>query len=116
MQNGRGEDEETFNIQRNPAYTEFMVDGSSLNVNCWDMTELSITETRRLQSPAVTPQALAWHDGALWMGSRDLRRIYKIDSKTWTVVQELEPPGIPWAAVSLGEVLRFTVGQGPDDD
>jgi hypothetical protein len=80
------------------------------------MTELSIIERRRLKSPAVTPQALAWHSGSLWMGSRDLRRIYGIDVKTWTVFEEAEPPGIPWAAVSTGNALRFTIGEGPEDD
>lgn len=50
------------------------------------------------------------------MGSRDLRRIYKIDIGTWTVLEELEAPGIPWAAVSSGDVLRFTIGEGAEDD
>jgi hypothetical protein len=76
----------------------------------------SITERRRLASPAVTPQALAWHGAALWMGSRDLRRIYGIDVKKWTVFEETETPGIPWAAVSTGDALRFTIGEDPDDD
>lgn len=76
----------------------------------------SVIEQRRLPSPAVTPQALAWHGGMLWMSSRDLRRIYAIDGKTWTLVQEIEPPGIPWAAVSAGDDLWFTIGEGPEDD
>ena len=80
------------------------------------MAEPEINERRRLPSPAITPQALAWHSNALWMGSRDLCRIYAIDVNTWTVVQETEAPGIPWAAVSMGEILRFTIGEGPDDD
>jgi hypothetical protein len=80
------------------------------------MQKRSITERRRLSSPAVTPQALAWHSNSLWMGSRDLRRIYGIDVKTWTVLEELEAPGIPWAAVSTGGALRFTIGEDPDDD
>jgi len=50
------------------------------------------------------------------MGSRDLRRIYAIDVNTWTVVQETEAPGIPWAAVSMGEALRFTIGEDPEDN
>jgi len=62
----------------------------------------SIRERRRIVSPAVTPQALAWHNGALWMGSRDLRRIYGIELDTWTVFKEAEAPGIPWAAASSG--------------
>jgi len=76
----------------------------------------TIREVRRLPSPAPTPQALAWHRGALWMGSRDLRRIYVIDRKTWTVIEEMEAPGIPWAAVSAGDDLWFTIGEGPNDD
>jgi hypothetical protein len=78
--------------------------------------ETSITERRRRPSPAVTPQALAWHRDALWMGSRDLRRIFKIDLQTWTVLQEMDAPGIPWAAVSVGDILRFTIGEGLEDD
>ncbi len=80
------------------------------------MVEAEINERRRLPSPAVTPQALAWHSNALWMGSRDLRRIYTIDVKTWTVVQETEAPGIPWAAVSTDGAIRFTIGEDPEDD
>jgi hypothetical protein len=50
------------------------------------------------------------------MGSRDLRRIYAIDAKKWTVLEEREAPGIPWAAVSTNGTLRFTIGEGPNDD
>src|SRR6266576_4466553 len=78
----------------------------------------TITERRRSPSPAVTPQALTW-DGKhklLWMGSRDLRRIYAIHPEKWVVVEEREAPGIPWAAVSINGTLRFTIGEGPDDD
>ena len=76
----------------------------------------SIIEKQRRVSPAETPQALTWHAGALWMGARDLRRIYGIDPKTWTIFEENEPPGIPWAAVSTGDAIRFTIGEGPNDD
>jgi hypothetical protein len=77
-----------------------------------------ISEQRRLHSPATTPQALTWDSDAklLWMGSRDLRRIYAIDLKKWTVVEEREVPGIPWAAVKTNGTLRFTIGEDPDDD
>jgi hypothetical protein len=50
------------------------------------------------------------------MGSRDLRRIYAIDLKTWSVVEEVVAPGIPWAAASSGEDIWFNLGEGPDDD
>ncbi|HEY0369190.1 MAG TPA: hypothetical protein VGC85_06310 [Chthoniobacterales bacterium] len=76
----------------------------------------AINERKRFAAPTVTPQALAWHDGKLWMGSRDLRRIYQIDPQSWTVLEEIEPPGIPWAAVSSGDALYFTLGVGANDD
>ena len=81
-----------------------------------EVTVPPIVERRRLASPTVTPQALAWHRGHLWMGSRDLRRVYQLEADTWRVVREIEPPGIPWAAVSTGRELRFTIGIGGDDD
>ena len=80
------------------------------------MAEPEINERRRLTSPAITPQALAWHSNTLWMGSRDLRRIYAIDVETWTVVKETDASGIPWAAVSTDGIIRFTIGEDPEDD
>ena len=76
----------------------------------------TIKELQRLKSPTKTPQALAWDGNALWMGSRDLRRIYAIDPNKWTVLEEREAPGIPWAAVATNGALRFTIGDGADDD
>jgi hypothetical protein len=78
----------------------------------------SILEQRRLPSPAVTPQALAWDRkrGVLWMGSRDLRRVCAIDPAEWKVTQDIEAPGIPWAAVSTNGSIRFTMGEGVNDD
>jgi hypothetical protein len=76
----------------------------------------AIAERERLVSPAATPQALAWQGNDLWFGSRDLRRIYRMDRKAWTVAEELEAPGIPWAAVSTGDAIWFTLGEGDDDD
>jgi len=50
------------------------------------------------------------------MGSRDLRRVCAIEVKTWTVLEETVAPGIPWAAVSTDGIIRFTIGEDPDDD
>jgi hypothetical protein len=76
----------------------------------------TIIEGGRFPSPAPAPQALAWQADKLWMGSRDLRRIYVIDPKKWKVLDQKEPPGIPWAAVATNGTLRFTIGEGPNDD
>ena len=81
------------------------------------MAELPmINEIERRVSPAPTPQALAWHKGELWLGSRDLRHIYRMEAKSWKVLDDVEAPGIPWAAVSAGDALWFTLGEGEDDD
>ena len=76
----------------------------------------TIIEQGRFPSPAPAPQALAWDGHKLWMGSRDLRRIYAIDPRRWEVREEVKPPGIPWAAVATNGTLRFTIGEGPNDD
>jgi len=54
------------------------------------MIEAQVIEKHRLPSPATTPQALAWdnRNKILWMGSRDLRRIYAIDPENGTVLEE----------------------------
>ena len=82
------------------------------------MADAQIIEKRRFPSPAITAQALAWDSNAklLWLGSRDLHRIYAIDPKKWIVVEEREAPGIPWAAVAINGEVRFTIGEGTDDD
>src|SRR4030095_7097473 len=82
------------------------------------MAKEQIIEKRRFPSPAVTPQALAWDSGnkRLWMGSRDLRRIYVIDPENGTVSKQEDAPGIPWAAVAVNNEFRFTIGEGADDD
>jgi outer membrane protein assembly factor BamB len=76
----------------------------------------TIIERGRFPSPVPAPQALAWDGNKLWMGSRDLRRIYAIDPENGTVLKQQEAPGIPWAAVALNGELRFTIGEDPDDD
>jgi hypothetical protein len=75
-----------------------------------------ISEQQSLPSPARTPQALAWHGGELWFGSRDLQRIYRMDRKNWKLLEDISAPGTPWAAVSAGGCLWFTLGEGPEDD
>ncbi|HEY3660881.1 MAG TPA: hypothetical protein VGK91_06610 [Candidatus Udaeobacter sp.] len=82
------------------------------------MTQPQVIEKHRLASPATTPQALAWDGGnrMLWMGSRDLRRIYTIDPNDGTALKQQEAPGIPWAAVAVDGELRFTIGEGANDD
>lgn len=80
------------------------------------MNPSTIRERERFRSPIPTPQALAWHNNLLWVGSRDTRRICAIDVKTRRIVEEADAPGIPWAAVGVNGTIRFTLGEGPEDD
>ena len=80
------------------------------------MSMNEIIEKRRLASPAVTPQALAWDGKQLWLSSRDLGTLYRIDSDEWKIVEEFDPPGVVWAGVSTNDGCRFTIGEGVDDD
>ena len=77
----------------------------------------AVKNTQRHSSPTITPQALVWDGDHLWMSSRDLGTLYKIDVGTWKIVEEIDPPGIIWAGVSSGNGnMRFTVGKGLNDD
>src|SRR3954468_15554460 len=76
----------------------------------------TVVEQKRFGSPAPAPQALAVFQGSLWMGSRDLARLYQLDLTTGKVRSERECPGTPWAAVATGEAMRFTLGIGTEDD
>ena len=78
------------------------------------MNELRDIERR----PALTqtPQALAWDGEMLWLSSRDLGTLYKVDVAQWKIVAEIDPPGTVWAGVRTNDGWRFTVGKGLNDD
>ena len=76
----------------------------------------TIKEQKRLKSPAVTPQALAWDGKQLWLSSRDLGFFYKVDADKSKVVEELDPPGVIWAAVATNGAVHVTIGKGTNDD
>jgi hypothetical protein len=75
-----------------------------------------IREIHRLSSPAVKPQSLAWDGSKLWMGSRDLRRIYAIDTASWAVTWETAAPGTPWGMAAVGGELRVICGETDADN
>jgi hypothetical protein len=75
-----------------------------------------IAGIQRHTSPTVTPQALAWDGKQLWMSSRDLGTLFRVDPDDWKVGEDLDPPGTVWAAVSTNDGWRFTIGKGLNDD
>ncbi len=76
----------------------------------------TIKEQKRFPSPAVTPQALAWDGKQMWMSSRDLGFLYKIDIERSKILDELDPPGVVWAAVATNGAMHVTIGKGLNDD
>ena len=75
-----------------------------------------IVNLKRHPSPIVTPQALAWKGKELWLSSRDLGTFQRIDLGTWKIAEELDPPGVVWAAVATDDGWRLTIGKGLNDD
>ena len=50
------------------------------------------------------------------MGSRETRRIYALDPKTWTVREEAQAPGTPWGMTVVGDELRVLCGETENDN
>ena len=76
----------------------------------------TVKEQKRFRSPVVTPQALAWDGKQLWMSSRDLGFLYKLNVDASKVVDEVDPPGVVWAAVATNGAMHVTIGKGTNDD
>jgi hypothetical protein len=75
-----------------------------------------VVNLKRYSSPTVTPQALAFDGKQLWMSSRDLGTLYKVDVEGLKIAEEIDPPGIVWGAVLTNDGMRFTIGKGLNDD
>ena len=76
----------------------------------------TVQERKRFRSPTVTPQALAWDGKQLWMSSRDLGFFYKLDATGSKIVDEVDPPGVIWAAVATNGSMHVTIGKGLEDN
>jgi len=50
------------------------------------------------------------------MGSIETDRLYAINPRQWTVIEEDKTPGKPWGMTVLGDELRVVCGIGEDDD
>lgn len=76
----------------------------------------TVQEQKRFRSPTITPQALAWDGKQLWVSSRDLGFFYKLSADGSEVVEEIDPPGVIWAAVATNGTMRVTIGKGSEDN
>jgi hypothetical protein len=78
-------------------------------------TMKTVTEVRRMPSPAPRPQSLAFDGETLWMGSLETCRIYGIDPLHWTVREEMQAPGKPYGMTVIGDELRVLLSEGEED-
>jgi hypothetical protein len=76
----------------------------------------AIKERKRIPSPTVTPQALAWDGKQLWVSSRDLGFFYKLNGDGTKILEEVDPPGVVWAAVQTNGAMHVTIGKGTEDN
>jgi hypothetical protein len=76
----------------------------------------SVVEALRLPSPAPRPQSLAFDGDKIWMGSIETNRLYALDPRQWTLIEEEKVPGKPWGMTVVGDELRVICGEGEEDD
>ena len=75
-----------------------------------------VRELSRHTAPAGRPQPLALLGETLWVGSWDTDHLYAIDTKTWSVTDEVAAPGKPYGLAAVGDELRVVVSIGEHDD
>jgi hypothetical protein len=74
-----------------------------------------VKEVQRRRSPGARPQPLAFHNGRLWLGAWETDKLYAVEPRTWTTVQEVAAPGKPFGMASFGESLYVVVALEDDD-
>jgi len=74
-----------------------------------------IVELRRIDSPTLRPQAIAFDGTNLWLGSIETERLYAIAPQTWTVTDEMSVSGKPWGMTVAGDELLVLLGQTDED-
>ncbi|HEY2553860.1 MAG TPA: hypothetical protein VGI15_01305 [Candidatus Cybelea sp.] len=50
------------------------------------------------------------------MGSIETCRLYALDPRQWTLIEEDTAPGKPWGMTVVGDELRVICGEGDEDD
>ena len=61
----------------------------------------NILEVERLVSPSSEPHAVAIDGNLVYLSSRDTKRIDVMELGSWTKIEEIVPPGMPWG-MTLG--------------
>jgi hypothetical protein len=77
-----------------------------------------IVELARKTAHEPEPHSVASDGTHLWIGSRASKRITVLDPVTWSALDVIEPPGMPWGMTYGGGALVMTCGEsmGQSDD
>jgi hypothetical protein len=73
-------------------------------------------ESVRLPSPCPAPIGIAFDGANLWLGSVETNRIYAVNPRQGSVIEEWPAPGTPYGMTVVGEELRVVVGDDVEDD
>jgi hypothetical protein len=80
------------------------------------LTLPAVEESVRLSSPCPAPIGIAFDGANLWLGSVETNRIYAVDPRQGSVVEEWPAPGTPYGMTVVGDELRVVVGDDAEDD
>jgi glutamine cyclotransferase len=82
------------------------------------MTIQPIIELLRKPAHEPEPHSVASDGKQLWIGSRASKCITVLDPATWSVLDVIEPPGMPWGMTYGDSALVMTCGEstGQSDD
>lgn len=69
----------------------------------------------RIPSPAPAPQALAFDNGVLWMGSWETQKLYGMKPPEFAVTERANAPGRPVGMTAVGEELRVVCSESSED-
>lgn len=75
-----------------------------------------IQEIARYATPGPEPLGIAFHEGALWISSREAHRLYALDRARWSILEDVATPGAPFGIAVGSDGFRLVIGYGHDDD
>ncbi|MBC5799243.1 MAG: hypothetical protein GIX03_08310 [Candidatus Eremiobacteraeota bacterium] len=70
----------------------------------------------RVPAPAPAPIGIAFDGSLLWIGSVETDRLYAVDPRTRSVMEEWPVPGTPYGLVAHDGDVRVVVGDAESDD
>ncbi len=76
----------------------------------------SIEEVLRMPSPCPAPIGIAFDGTRLLLASVDNNRLYAVEPRDGSILEEAAVPGTPYGLTVMGDELRAVVGDAVEDD